>query len=248
MSKKEGEKQDVKDIAQEAKTPVVEEFALLFELENIVVEGRSVVFDVLNSILSEQGAELTQSAFSRFCTRSAPARYMAELLATIGAKKISAEKTIEDLDSGLAMFYASADLALKPGVLEVLKAAKGMGVALGAISGLPKEIAETVISRMKLDELNVSLVSFSGRDDASPRADTWMMMAKAMSKSTRRCVAIGSSSLACKAALSAGMRSVALPDRFTDYQDFGGAEMISGSMASVNPKKLLAGLFPAAGE
>jgi len=244
MSTQDSEKQEVQDMEQEENIDSSPEFALLFELENIVVEGRSAIFNVLNSILTEQGTELSQANFSRYCTCSVPSRYMADLLVTLGTKKLSADKTIEDLDSGLAMFYSSNDLALKDGVLAFLKAAKKRGVALGAVSGLPKEMAASVLKKTGLSDLEVEMVSFNGTAAASPRADTWMMMAKAMSIGTRQCVAIGSSSLACKAALSAGMRSVAIPDPFTDFQDFGGAEIIDGSLADINVSKVLNSFFP----
>ena len=53
-----------------------------------------------------------------------------------------------------------------------------------------------------------------------------LKIAKAMSKSPRVCIALVSSMASCKSALSAGMRCVALPDAFTSFQDFGGADVV----------------------
>jgi beta-phosphoglucomutase-like phosphatase (HAD superfamily) len=51
-----------------------------------------------------------------------------------------------------------------------------------------------------------------------------------------------SSNTACKAALAAGLRAVAIPDDFTAHQDFGGADIIVDSASDIDAGEILAAM------
>jgi beta-phosphoglucomutase-like phosphatase (HAD superfamily) len=70
-------------------------------------------------------------------------------------------------------------------------------------------------------------MSAASADKPYPRADAWEGLARAMSILPGRCVALATSGDACKAALAAGMRCVAVPDRFTAFHDFSGADLVA---------------------
>jgi beta-phosphoglucomutase-like phosphatase (HAD superfamily) len=244
MSTKVAEEQEQKPAAGESSRLGISDFALLFELENVAVEGREVTYNVLSNLFSEQQTPLQPALFSRYCMDALPGEYMGTLLEALDAGKVSIGKLVEDLSSGVDMYYASNDLALKPGMEDLVNAASECGLPMCALSGLPEERARQVMERTGLTEKGVELVTYNGTEEAAPRADIWMMMAKSISKSPRRCAVLASSTSSSKAALSAGMRCVALPDRFTGFQDFGGAEMVLDSLNDVKADELLDRLFP----
>jgi beta-phosphoglucomutase-like phosphatase (HAD superfamily) len=51
-----------------------------------------------------------------------------------------------------------------------------------------------------------------------------------MSMSPGVCVVIATCSMSSKAAVSSGMRCVVIPDKFTAFQDFGGADYVSDEL------------------
>ena len=77
--------------------------------------------------------------------------------------------------------------------------------------------------------------------------DATLKVAKEMSKSPRQCVVLAGTMESCKSALSAGMQCVALPDRFTAFQDFSGAQEVLESQEDLDPQELGEVLFPAEG-
>ena len=95
-----------------------------------------------------------------------------------------------------------------------------------------------------LDEKGVDLYAYGCRDAVFPRADTWLKVAKAMSKSPRQCVAVVSSKAACKSALSSGIRCIVVPDSFTTFQDFGGADGVYDSFEDIPVDEVLDAMFP----
>jgi len=222
------------------------DFAILFELEGIAVNGRAAAFEVMKSILAENGTTLQPHHFARYCLCPAPEHYVGRVLEVVGARKLSASKLIEDVKSGVAMHLTSQGKGLLPGVEALFNEAQRKGFALAALTALPEEDASTIIRKRGLDQWNISLFALN-QDNAGdfPRADSWLKMAKALKRSPRQCVALGSSMTACKAALSAGMRCVAIPDSFTSFQDFSGCELVLESLSDVPLDELFTVLAPA---
>ncbi len=228
----------------ENKAIEISDFALLFELEHLAVAGRRATFDLLKSMLGEKKITLTAPSFSRYCLYSAPSQFMSDLLEFLGTKKISEDKLMEDLASGLSMFYSSKQAVLQPGVKEFIEKTIERDVPVAALSLLSEDAAESLMSKTGLHDLDIEVFAFEENgQDLCPRADTWMKMAKSMSKDPRRCVALASSAASCKAALSAGMRCLVVPDEFTSFQDFSGAEMVFDSLEDCKAGELVADLF-----
>jgi len=220
------------------------DFALFFELENTAVNGRRAAYELLKSMAEEKGLELTPALFSRYCTASRPEFYIETLVDALGAKKLSTDKLLDDVSSGLAMFYGSGEAVLNEGLKRLIAAVREQGVAVGALSALPEDAAHTLMDRLGLSDAGVELIVFEDIDATFPRADTWMKIAKRMDKPPRRCMVLASSATASKAALSAGMRCVAVPCEFTSFQDFGGAEMVIDSFHDCDLDELVKLVYP----
>ena len=74
--------------------------------------------------------------------------------------------------------------------------------------------------------VNLKHECFPSADQIYPTAETWSKLAHHCGLAPRRCVALVSSAGACRAALAAGMRCIGVPDEFTAYQYFGGADFL----------------------
>jgi beta-phosphoglucomutase-like phosphatase (HAD superfamily) len=219
-------------------------FAILFELETIAANGRRAAFEVLKSILAEHNTKLEQAHFSRFCLHPSPDQYLPELLDVLGVK-LSADKLAEDITSGLVMHLTSGNTSLSKGVAAILNEAKSRGVALGALTALPESSAKNVVKKLGLAEWDISLYSAADEiDEVFPRSDSWLKLAKAIGRSPRRCLVFVSHKMSCRSALAAGMNCVAVPDEFTAFQDFGGADKVLDTLEDVPAQELLAELLP----
>ena len=75
--------------------------------------------------------------------------------------------------------------------------------------------------------------------DSFPRADDWLKMLKQCGKERCTLVAVVSSQVACKGALTAGAACIAVPDQFTSFQDFSGAKLVLDSLSDEKPDALL---------
>lgn len=75
--------------------------------------------------------------------------------------------------------------------------------------------------------MGIDLVGYADDYASYPRADAWLKLVKELEVKAPACIALTTSMVACKAALTAGIRAVAIPDRYTGFQDFGGAHAVA---------------------
>ena len=214
-------------------------YAVLFELDYAAINGRAIRFQVLKSLMAQNGVEIDQGVFSRCCLHASPLHNIERLLENSKAKKLDAAKLAEEFKKNLADALLSRDTVLAPGMLKMLEAARDRGVAIGALSVQSQETADRMAENLGLNALGVRLLVYGDAEKDFPRADAWLKAAKALAKAPRRCMAISSSMPSCKAALSADMYCIVAPDAFTASQDFSGANVVADSLADLNPKELL---------
>lgn len=220
-------------------------FAVLFELDDVAVSVRRATYEVLRSILADHKIDFTPTHFSRYCLQPSPAAYVGELLEAVGAKKLSVDKVIDEVNSGIAMYLSSGDVGLRAGFQSLVDVTAKFGdCQLAALTALPENKAQALIEKLGLGNADIVLYAFEPTNHSFPRADSWMKMTKGISTSPRQCVALTSSKVSCKAALSAGMRAIAIPDEFTAFQDFGGAEAVVDSLEDLDVENVLNGMFP----
>lgn len=214
--------------------------ALLVELEGVALPMRGVLFEAARNHLAGRGVKLEVAQFVR-C--SGPVVTLAEQLAEV----LSLEDGTEELRAALnraASERLVKSAQLSAGLEKMIKVAAGRGIPTVLLTGLPEEIAQAVVAAAGLEDRDIQLLVFSDEGKSFPRADAWLKAVKNLGKTPRFCIAFGSSHAACKSALSAGMRAVAVPDTYTSHHDFSGADRILDSWEDVNASELLNDLVP----
>lgn len=210
--------------------------ALLFEMDSVALGARKIRYEVLAGILKEGGVALTPILFSRYCLHPAPATYMTKFLAKMkftGAKPEQVEKRLVHETTSRLM---QKNTLIRDGLIKWIEAARARGAAVGCVSMLPQESADAVAAHLGFDRWDVQVYSgLPEVDKAFPRAEHWLRMAKAMGRAPKRCLTIVSSMAAAKTALAAMMNVVAVPDEFTEYQDFCGCNLVCAELKEVKP-------------
>lgn len=243
MQKKAAQTKSGKDQPADVKERLAN-FALLFELDNLAVNVRELSFEILKTLLAKSDCKLAEIQFSRYGLCAAPEGYLPALLKALDVKKPSAEKLAKDLYKALGEQLAGGKVTLNAALDAVLSQTGALGIRMAAISALPEDMAHALAEKLGLADRGVELFVFSEPEDIFPRADTWLKVAKSMAVPPRQCKVLSTSMASCKAALSTGMNSVAVPDRFTSFHDFGGATMVLDALGDVPAADLIAELFP----
>ena len=211
--------------------------ALIFEMDNVALGARRIRYEVLAGILQEQGIELTPVLYSRYCLHPAPSAFMPSFLKLMNYKAAAPAQVIERVMGETVSRLMQKTTVVNEGLIKWIQAAAGRGAAVACVSMLPQESADAVAAHLGFDRWDVRVFSGqpNGEDRSFPRAEHWLRMSKAIERNPTRCLALVSSMFTAKTALAAMMNVVAVPDEFTEYQDFGGANLVCADLKEVKP-------------
>jgi len=218
--------------------------ALILELDGVALDTRTILCKAATSALSKAGKKLNPGLFSRYGQHASAASLARNLVEKLDVSGLSAEDLAESLSQSLET-YLSKDAKLNAHVEKLIKAAQQRDLPVAVITALPEALAHATVERLGLTASHVRLFTFTDEEQGGfPRADVWLKVAKALGKNARFCVAVTSSQVSAKSALSAGMRCVVAPDSFTSHQDFGGTDVILDTWEDLSANDVLDAVVP----
>jgi beta-phosphoglucomutase-like phosphatase (HAD superfamily) len=212
--------------------------ALIFELEYVAAKTRAVEFASLKSAMNTKGVELSAIAFSRSGMSPLHRTAVTDVLLQAGKKADAIEKAVGEVDKTVAA-YCENDAELDKGLAKLIKATQARNIPVIAFTALPEAIAKKLMTKLGLDAMGVELLIPEEVKDSFPRADDWLKMLKQCNKERATLVAVVSSQVACKGALTAGAACIVVPDEYTAFQDFSGAKMVLESLDDEKPDNIL---------
>jgi beta-phosphoglucomutase-like phosphatase (HAD superfamily) len=218
-------------------------YAILFQMEDVAVNGRKNAYEILKKILGERKIDFPAHLFSRYCVDSTPQAYLPALMEPLKIREVSVENLVENVTRAIAEQASSAS-KLNAGLGKILQAARERNFVIGIISAWTEETGQTLLTTLGLRELGARLFSFKDVNKAFPTADIWLKTAKAINIKPRRCLVVGGNMTACKSAMSADLRCLALPDEFTSFQDYSGADLVFENPDEMSAKDILNTVFP----
>jgi beta-phosphoglucomutase-like phosphatase (HAD superfamily) len=212
--------------------------ALIFELEYVAAKTRAIEFASLKSAAKTKGVELTSIAYSRSSMSPLHRAAVTDVLKRAGKKTDAIEKAVGEVNKTVAA-YCENDAELDAGLEKLIKATQKRGIPVIAFTALPEAVANKLMAKLGLDAMGVELLIPEEVKDSFPRADDWLKMLKQCNKEHATLVAVVSSQVACKGALTAGAACIVVPDEFTVFQDFSGAKMVLENLADEKPNSIL---------
>ena len=223
--------------------PIPAREAILVELENVAFNGRQVQFDVLKSLLADKDVKLSTVMYSRYCVDTPVAAALPALLKSTAKPRTATDKLAAEVIQGVQLSLAGGTSKPNATVTAMIREAADSGVRIGALTSLDPEIGPTLAAALGLNAEQVKGVTFESAADA-PDIDDWMALAAALNLDPSLCVAVTTSQKSCLGALAAGMRCIAVPDAFTDFQSFSGADVVCDSFDELQVKEMLSLLAP----
>ena len=216
---------------------------LFFELENLAVEGREIMFEALKDTLETKGVELTVERYVRHGLYPLPEFAIPEILKAAGERADHTKRLEDQVRAQVRERIEGA--ALNSELVNVLDAAAELDVQPVTLSAFPPDVAGSWMQKLGLEERGVRLFAFEDVRPDFPQVKTWLTIVREEGIPARACMALTTSSRACKAALTTDMTAVAVPDRFTAFQDFSGARFVLEKLSDMKPRELLESTLPA---
>jgi len=212
--------------------------ALVFELEYVAARKRKVEFDALKSAMAKKNVELTLVLFAKSGMPPTPRVAVRKTLEAVGKSADAIEKAVAEVEKA-SNEYCATGAVPDAGLEKLVAATRERGIPVLAVTALPEEKARELMDRLGLAEMGVELLVPDEVKESFPRADDWLKMLKKIGRESATIVAVVSSRVACRGALTAGAACVVVPDEFTEHQDFGGAKLVLDSLSEMEPDEIL---------
>lgn len=213
--------------------------AVLFDFDNLAIPGHQIAYEALKDVLGAKDINVPPPFYSRFCLDRPCERCVAGILEFTGKTALHGDKLADQVRQKIENKLSKKDQVRLDGELEqVLKQAMGEGMRAGALSFMRPQTAESLARRLGLMDMGVELLCVPRQDKPWATADDWRKLAKKVSVMPALCAVIAAGGTACRAALEASIRCLARPDKFTEFQDFAGADFVVEKLDSKSADQL----------
>ena len=213
---------------------MAEPAAVAFDLDGVLIESEQVWDAAREDLVRERGGAWNDSATRDMMGMSSKewSRYMHDRLDV----PMEPDEINDDVVRRVAAAYDD-HLPLLPHALETVRELAGRW-PLGVASSSNRQIIELVLDRSGLRDFFAAVLSSQEVEHGKPAPDVYLTVAKQLGVEPSDCVAVEDSTNGIKAALAAGMRTIAVPNRqFTpDGAVLATATAVVPSLAEVTPE------------
>ena len=113
------------------------------------------------------------------------------------------------------------------------RAAAARGTAIVAASCLAADEAEAVAERLGFAQWHVVVCPGAGMEKGWDTPEGWQHAAQLTGRHAANALVVTTGAEFTRAALAAGCHVAAVPDEFTDFEDFGGADFVASSLSEL---------------
>ena len=206
--------------------------ATVFDMDGVLVDSEPLHMRSANRILERFGARIDEATYRTFIglgevTTWETWRDRYGLPMTVD--EVVAEHTrvrIDEIHRGVEPIRSAVDLARR---------LHDRGHPLALASSSARGVIDAILVALGLDD--VFRIRVSGEDPevahSKPAPDVYLRAAELLAVEPRWCLAIEDSGPGVRAAKAAGMTCVAVPNRWTDHQDFSAADVVVTDLATL---------------
>jgi beta-phosphoglucomutase-like phosphatase (HAD superfamily) len=212
---------------------------IVLELEFMLFPGRQLTYKAFSSALKTSQVTLEQAAFSRYCLPRSIEKSLPGLLAAVGKKGMATETLAAKIKKQFESALNDSSCQPVPELMALLKKASDNNIKIGLLSFLPEENARQLMERAALNQTACLHVMKKEADDL-PTPDSWLSLLKSMNITPRCAIALVDGATACKSALAVGMCCGVIPDCFTAWQEFTGADFVAENAADLKLNEISA--------
>jgi HAD superfamily hydrolase (TIGR01509 family) len=211
---------------------------VVFDLDGLLVDSERVQAIAFNVALAPHGVVLSDDEFACFVGYSTRQNFLdlaarhPHLAPHVPAIHAAKDRAYRDL--------VDAQMRAMPGAVELVRTLHEAGIPMAVASSSPREDVVACLRRVGLDGW-LALVS-PGDEVArtKPAPDVYLRAVGMLGMPASACVALEDAQAGVESARAAGLRCIAVPNRYTRGNDFGRADACLPSLEDVTLPFLVA--------
>ncbi|HEV7888396.1 MAG TPA: HAD-IA family hydrolase [Acidimicrobiales bacterium] len=208
--------------------------ALVFDFDGLILDTERPVYESWRWAFAEHGCDLSVDEWaSCIGTPEAwdPLDKLAAAAGVVDPAVIERRRAVRD-----ELLFAEAPL---PGVLDLLAAARELGLPVAIASSSPRSWVTEHVERLGLGQWFVHTACFREGVAGKPTPDLYLEAVSALGVTASEAIAFEDSAHGVAAAKAAGLWCVAVPHALTAGLDLSAADLLVDSLASVSLPALL---------
>lgn len=204
---------------------------IVFDFDGLVIDSEWSVYRAIAEIYSEHGHELDLEWWRSIVGTVDGGDWSERLEVLVGSPLDHDELGRRSID---VHHRTAHSLAALPGVAELVVEAHDAGLSLGVASSSRTVWLETHLERLGLrDRFGAVCGRDRVGDRAKPNPDVYLAALEQLGLDAAEAIAVEDSPHGITAAIAAGLRCVAVPNRITAPGDFSAADLVVGSLAEL---------------
>jgi HAD superfamily hydrolase (TIGR01509 family) len=205
--------------------------AIVFDFDGLIVDTEGPGFISWREIYEHFGAELNLGHWSRatgYVGGFDPAAYLEDLL----GRRLDWSQIIPRREA--RNWELTLQAKTLPGIESLFQTAKKRGLPIGVASNSGHGWVEEGLKRLGLRTLVDAVVTRDMVMNPKPAPDVYLKTVQSLGIDPDRTVALEDSEPGCRAAKHAGMKAIAIPNQFSERQDFRVADLIVKSAEALD--------------
>lgn len=205
--------------------------AIVFDLDGLMVDSEPLAYRAWQQALRPLGHEMSEATFGRLIGHRLAES--AQMVVDIYQLPLAAAELAEREEAAMMALLPTAAIPVMPGLLALLAEISRRGLCWGVATSSHRAYARLILQRLNLLESCQALVTGEEVSHPKPAPDVYLLAAERLGAPPHLCMALEDSVPGGRAAVAAGMMTVAVPNNGATAADFPFAHHVFSSLEEV---------------
>ncbi|MEW5989261.1 MAG: HAD family phosphatase [Chloroflexota bacterium] len=205
--------------------------AVIFDLDGLMVDSEPLAHRAWRQVLAAWGCEMDERAFGRLIGHRLAES--AQMVVDIYNLPLPAAELAAREEAAMMALLPTAAIPVMPGLPALLDALNQRGLPWGVATSSGRAYAHLILQRLNLVERCRALATGEEVAHPKPAPDVYWLAASRLGTPPHLCLALEDSVPGARAAIAAGMVTIAVPNNGATAADFPFAHHVFGSLAQV---------------
>lgn len=209
--------------------------AVIFDFDGIIADTDGFYLKYLKNYFSKLGVTVNDEDILHLIGETFKGRikYINEKYGTKVTPEDFKEDTYETMNQEM-----EEKVELKEGFLDFLNKLKDDNIVVGLASSNSTKNILFYLDKFEIRDFFSEIVAIEDVDNIKPAPDPYEKAVRLLNKKLEKCIAIEDTAVGIESAFQAGLKTVAIPNKFTLDHDFSKADLIVKSFNELSIEKL----------
>ncbi|HLC93303.1 MAG TPA: HAD family phosphatase [archaeon] len=209
--------------------------AVIFDFDGVLVDTPSYYFKHMREYLEKLNTDITDEDVSNLVGMT-----FAKKLAYINEKyklNVQREPFVRDTSAAM-MAEMEKSLLLDEHLDMLLRSLKKSKIRMAIASNNSRPNIDFFLKKLEIAHYFSNIISYEDVTEHKPNPETYLKAVQTIRARASNCIAIEDTAIGLDSAKGAGLKCIAIPNKFTSLQDFRSADLVIKNFTEINPAKL----------